>query len=37
MIAQAKIQDFSQWPKNIPVYIKGPLAIPAAIAQVNPD
>jgi hypothetical protein len=35
--AQAKIQDLSQWLMKIPVYINGPLAIPAATAQVNPD
>jgi hypothetical protein len=37
IITQAKAQDLSQWPINNPLYINGPLAIPAAIAHVNPD
>jgi hypothetical protein len=37
IIAQAKSQDLSQWLMNAPPYMNGPLAIPAAIAQVIPD
>jgi len=37
IVVQATIQDFNQWLKKAPSCTKGALAIPAAIAHVNPD